>query len=405
MNVIKIISLMVLATLLLSVSGCITAPQTQNQATVVLIHSQGTGPMPTMLATKQVDGYIAWQPFVEVAPMAGIGKVVSYTQDLPPSGKWVNHPCCVLTARDDMIDQNPDIVNAVSALTILSTQYINENQDETAEIVADWLAGKGNFTYGSISVSSVDVLDRAVPTVKFTNEPTDAWKLGNIEFVHALQDLNTTTGSLSRTGDYSDAKAQELLFNTDPYQDAMQMIANGTITTPPASQRQLGIGYLMSDHHAALFVAVKNWQHFNDTYGVALKPKDPSQTRPEFVELIVNNQKIADVRLIPGSAGPQLMQLAGTDAVQMAYVGNPPAIGAVDSGTPIKILMAVNTEGSGVVVTTDSPANDWTSFVQWAEDRSQAGNPVKIATPGKGSIQDVLIRSALKESGLSVRES
>jgi uncharacterized repeat protein (TIGR01451 family) len=35
--------------------------------------------MPTLLATKQIDGYIAWQPFVEVAPVAHIGKVITYT--------------------------------------------------------------------------------------------------------------------------------------------------------------------------------------------------------------------------------------------------------------------------------------------------------------------------------------
>ena len=33
--------------------------------------------MPMLLATKQVDGYIAWQPFVSIASKSGIGKVVA----------------------------------------------------------------------------------------------------------------------------------------------------------------------------------------------------------------------------------------------------------------------------------------------------------------------------------------
>jgi NitT/TauT family transport system substrate-binding protein len=98
------------------------------------------------------------------------------------------------------------------------------------------------------------------------------------------------------------------------------------------------------------------------------------------------------------------MQLAATKAIQMAYVGNPPAISAIDQGTPLKILMALNNEGSGVVVVTSSPATDWDSFVQWAKERSAAGNPIKMAAPGKGSIQDVMLRYALNESGLSVKE-
>jgi NitT/TauT family transport system substrate-binding protein len=289
----------------------------------------------------------------------------------------------------------------MAALTILSTEYVVENPDESAEIVADWLAGKGNFTYGDVSVSSVEVLKQAFPTVKFVNEPTDQWIDGNIQFVHALRELGVLTGSLANS---TDEETKILVFDTGPYYQAQAMIDSGTITTPPPAGKEIGIGYLNSDHHAALFVAVKNWQYFNDNYGIALKPVGATTSRPEKAELIVNGQKVADVRLIPGDAGPQLMQLASTEAIQFAYVGNPPAIAAIDKGTPVKILLAVNTEGSGVVVSTESPATDWESFVDWAKTRSAAGKPLVIAAPGKGSIQDVMIRYSLEWSGLSVSE-
>jgi ABC-type nitrate/sulfonate/bicarbonate transport system substrate-binding protein len=400
MKIRSLIALAGIVAVALIIAGC-TTPTPPAESTVSLIQTRGTGPMPTLLGTDQIDAYIAWQPTVEVAPLAGIGRVLLYTGDLPPEGKWTNHPCCVLSARQDIIAENPDLVNAMAALTILSTEYVKENPDESAEIVADWLAGKGNFTYGDVSVSSVDVLKRAFPTVKFVNEPTEAWIDGNIEFVHALRELGVLTGSLANT---TDEETRAILFDTDPYYQAQAMIEAGTITTPKPAGKEIGIGYLNSDHHAALFVAVKNWQYFNDNYGIALKPVDGTQSRPEKAELIVNGQKIADVRLIPGDAGPQLMQLASTEAIQFAYVGNPPAIAAVDKGTPIKILLAINTEGSGVVVSNESPATDWESFVDWAETRSAAGKPLVIAAPGKGSIQDVMIRYSLEWSGLSVSE-
>ena len=385
---------------LLALAGCITSnpPSTPE---VGILYSKGTGPMPMLLATDQVDGYIAWQPFVEVAPLAGIGKVIAYSADLPPAGEWEDHPCCVFAVRSDLMAENPDLVNAVAAATILATDYTTQHPDESAEIVADWLAGKGNFTYGNISVSSVEVLKQAFPTVKFVNEPTEAWMDGQVEFVHALRDLNTLTGSLANT---SDTEVKAILFDTKPYDDAKAMIDAGQITTPPKEAKKLGIGYLMSDHDAALFVAVKNWQYFNDTYGIALKPQDPSKTRPDMVDLIVNGEKVAEIALISGDAGPQLMQLTATDAAQFAYVGNPPAIAAIDKGTPVKIVMALNLEGSGLVAAENAPASDWPTFVQWAKDRSAAGKPLVIAAPGKGSIQDVMLRYALKDSGLSVRE-
>ncbi|MDD1659068.1 MAG: ABC transporter substrate-binding protein [Methanomicrobiales archaeon] len=384
---------------LLVAAACTTTQQVTGD--VGILYTKGTGPMPTLLATKQIDGYIAWQPFVEVAPVAHIGKVITYSGELPPAGRWQNHPCCVLAARTDLMGSNPALVDAMGAATILATRYVNDHPSEGAEIVADWLAGKGNFTYGNVTVSSVEVLDRAFPTVKFVNEPSEAWMNGQVEFIYALRELKALTGSLSNT---TDTQSKALLFDTGPYTRAMAMIGAGKITAPPAERDPVGVGYLLSDHDASLFVAVKKWQYFNDTYGIALKPHDMTATRPDVVDLLVNGVKVAELKLIPADAGPQLMQLAATNTIQFAYVGNPPTIAAIDKGTPVKILMALNDEGSGVVVVTDSPATDWDSFVRWAKERSAAGKPIKMAAPGKGSIQDVMLRYALEESGLSVKE-
>ena len=394
-----IVSLAVMLTALL-IAGCIT-PSPSGENSVSVIYTKGTGPMPTLLATDQIDGYIAWQPFVEVAPLAGIGKVLVYSGDLPPAGRWKNHPCCVFTARQDAIDNTPELTNALTAAFVLSTQYISEHPNESAEIVADWLAGKGNFTYGNITVSSVDVLQRAFPTVKFVNEPTDEWKNDTLEFVYAQRELGVLTGALVNT---TDAESLRLLFDTRPYESAQVMIQSGQITTPLTQSKPISVGYLLSDHDAALFVAVKNWKYFQDNYGIALKPRDLTASRPDIADLIVNGVTVAEVRLVPADAGPQLMQLASTDTIQYALVGNPPTIAAIDKGTPVKIIMALNNEGSGIVIAEDAPANDWDSFVTWAETRSAGGQPVKIAAPGKGSIQDVLLRYALEESGLSIKE-
>lgn len=390
-----------LAAILLA-TGCVSSetPKTEG-AEVGITYTQGVGPMPMLLSTGEIDGYIAWQPTVEIAPMSGIGKVASYSQDLPPDAMWQDHPCCAIIARDDFTADHRDVVNAISALGIVSNQYVNEHQDESAEIVADWLVGKGNFTYGNVSVNSVDVLKRAIPTIKFTSEPSGKWQDGVLLFVDAQSELGYLTGSLKNA---TPEEKKALIFNTAPYTDAKAMVDAGKITTPAKLDRPLGIGYLMSDHHASLFVAIKKWEYFDKTYGIALKPKDPTQTRPEKLELIVNGQKVADVNLVSGAAGPALMQLAATDNIQMAWVGAPPAISAIDKGTPIKILQPVNTEGSGLVVAASAPVNDWPSFAEWAKTRAAEGKPLKIAAPLKGSIQDVMLKFALKDSGLVVKE-
>ncbi len=414
MKAMKIMATALIAVIfLLIIAGCtqpagntptVTPTQTlSSQTSVGILYSKGVGPMPMLLATKQVDGYIAWQPFVSIASESNIGKVVDYSGQLPPDDSNVNHPCCILFASDNLISQNPDIVAAVSALTQVSSKYIIDHPSEASQLEASFLVGSSNFTYGNITVPSVDVLDDAFPTVKYTNDPTPEWINATKRFVATQIQLGYVTSNLKNS---TSAQLDTQLFAFGPYQDAKQMLANGTLKTPAKTTKQITIGYLNGDmHSAALHIALKKWQYFNDTYGVALKPRDPTMARPDMADLIVNGVTVAQVKLVGGDAGPQVMQMAATDIVQMGYVGVPPAIAAIDKGTPVKIINPVNTEGSGLVVDVNAPVTDWNSFVNWSQQRSAAGKPLKIAAPGKGSIQDVMLQYALRDSGISFKET
>jgi hypothetical protein len=385
-------------------SGTVTPTQTlSSQTSVGILYSKGVGPMPMLLATKQIDGYIAWQPFVSIGSESNLGKVVAYSGQLPPDESNVNHPCCILFASDSLLEQNGDIVTAISALTQVSSKYIIEHPSEASQLEAAFLVGSGNFTYGNVTVPSVDVLDDAFPTVKYTNDPTPEWINSTKKFVGTQIQLGYVTNKLK---DSTSEQLDSQLFAFSPYQDAKQMLAKGSIKTPKKLTKQITIGYLNGDmHSAALHIALKKWQYFNDTYGVALKPRDQTMARPDMADLIVNGVPVAEVKLVGGDAGPQVMQMAATDIVQMGYVGVPPAIAAIDKGTPVKIINPVNTEGSGLIVDVNAPVTDWKSFVTWAQQRSAEGKPLKIAAPGKGSIQDVMLQYALKDSGIAFKET
>jgi len=404
MNSIRLtaIALVAIAFLLLS-AGCTQPAGTPSEKSVVILDGKGVGSLPMLLATNQIDGYIAWQPFVSVATESRIGKLVTYSQNLPPEGMWKDHPCCALFVREDFLAANPDIVNAISALSIASTDYLNAHQDEAADLVADWIAGKGNLTYGNVTVSSIAVVHSAIPTVKYTTNPSPEWINGTGNFVSTQIELGYVTAKIKNA---TPAERNALLFDFKPYQAARKMVDDKKVVTPAKLNKQFAIGYLKGDmHSASLTVAVKKYQYFNDTYGVALVPRDSTQSRPEICDLVVNGQKVAEVKLIEGSAGPQVAQLAATDTVQMGYIGTPPEIAGIDKGTPIKILHPLNTEGSGVVVSAGAPASDWNSFVSWAQQRSAEGKPVIMGIPLKGSIQDVMLRFALKSDGFQLKEA
>lgn len=403
MKTLRLTAIVIVAfALILLTAGCTQPSTPTGNTSVSILYSKGVGPLPMLLATNQIDGYIAWQPFVAVASESRIGKVISYSGDLPPVGMWKDHPCCALFARDDFIAANPDVVNAISALTIASTDYMNAHQDESGDLVADWIAGKGNLTYGNVTVSSVSVVHAALPTVKYTTNPSPAWINGTNNFVSTQIDLGYITAKIKNA---TPEERAVMIYNFRPYQAARKMVDDKKVVTPAPLAKPFAIGYLNGDmHSASLIVAVKKYQYFNDTYGVALVPRDPTKSKPEICDLVVNGQKIAEVRLIGGDAGPQVAQLAATDAVQMGYIGTPPELAAIDKGTGIKILHPLNTEGSGVVVSATAPASDWNSFITWAQQRSAEGKPLTMANPGKGSIQDVMLKYALRDSGITLKE-
>ncbi|HJJ29840.1 MAG TPA: ABC transporter substrate-binding protein [Methanocorpusculum sp.] len=386
---------LVMCVMVVFTAGC-TDPVSED-ATVDILYT-GAGTMPGLLATGQIDGFINWQPFVAVALEGDIGKVISYSQDLPPKGMWANHTCCVFGANSKALE-NPDVAASLSALMILGNKYINDNPDNAAVLTADWLFSSQNMTYGSVTVSSIDVMKTSIPTIKFSSEVTESWKDSNEAFLLSQRELGLVTAKLAST---SKEESAALLYDFGPYNSAKAQIESGKFITPKAAST-ISIGYLPSDHDAPLFILLKDWEYFKNTYNCYLKPVAGKTGKVTDAELYVNGQKIANVKLIEGTGGPQLMTLLQQNAIQYALAGTPPFISAVDKSTGVmglKILSPLMLEGSGLVASLSSPANDWDGFVAWVKARSAEGKNVVLGDPQLGSIQDVQLKSALESAGI-----
>ena len=130
--------------------------------------------------------------------------------------------------------------------------------------------------------------------------------------------------------------------------------ANDTVT----------IGYLPSDHDAALFVA--------DAQG-------------KFAENNINT------KLVQFNNGGDLMTAMASGDVDIGYVGITPVLSSIEKGVPVKVISAAQTEGSGIGVAKDSGINSVSDL---------AGK--KIATPGDASIQHMLLKYYLGQNGMSI---
>ena len=124
------------------------------------------------------------------------------------------------------------------------------------------------------------------------------------------------------------------------------------------------IGYLPSDHDAALFVA--------DQQGLY-------------------KEKNISVELVQFNNGGDLMTAMASGDVDVGYVGISPVLSSVSAGVPAKVISAAQLEGSGIVVTDDSDI-----------DSASDLKGKTIATPGEASIQHVLLSYYLKQNGLSL---
>ncbi len=123
------------------------------------------------------------------------------------------------------------------------------------------------------------------------------------------------------------------------------------------------IGYLPSDHDAALFVA-----YAQNKYA----------------------EKNITVELVQFNNGGDLMTAMASGEVDIGYVGIAPVLSSVEKGVPVKVISSAQTEGSGIVVTADS------GITSAADLKGKS-----IATPGEASIQYVLLSYYLKQNNLT----
>jgi NitT/TauT family transport system substrate-binding protein len=389
---------------------------------VELLFCKGQSILPVLLTTGQIDGYIAWQPYLALAEESGIGNVVALSRDFPPEGAWHNHPCCVLVASRSILQNHPDTAMAVSAILLSGGNYAAEHREEMPKITADWLMGDRDYLLGSRVISPADLFRQSLSSFKFSSLADDEWNTSAQILVDRMGDILNTIDSTQHNGsgifisefmdsepycradnwvasyDNSSDHRSTYLNSSYPLRNSHSYYFNSSSSGIPESTH-LRIGYLMIDHQAPLFAAIKHWQYFQERYAVALKPVQELK-RPQYLELIVNGRKDCDVELVSAPTGQNLMTLMEQGNLDMAIVGITPAIGAISLGCDARIIQPVQNLGCGLVLSTKFKAENWEDFAALARASSAQGRPLRIGDPDLGTIIDVIFQDALNASDL-----
>jgi NitT/TauT family transport system substrate-binding protein len=91
--------------------------------------------MPAALYAKAVDAYCTGEPYGAAAQRAGYAVPLKMTRD-----EWPNYMCCVLTVRQELIDQNPVVVQDLVNYVQGAGHWLDsgrEHRARAAEIAAD----------------------------------------------------------------------------------------------------------------------------------------------------------------------------------------------------------------------------------------------------------------------------
>ncbi|OIQ08044.1 hypothetical protein MOTE_05540 [Moorella thermoacetica] len=160
----------------------------------------------------------------------------------------------------------------------------------------------------------------------------------------------------------------------------------------------LNFGYIMSDHHTPLFMALTQWQKFRDQYNLYLQPV---QER-EWYDFYAGGRKIARVKLVSTQQGPDVQRLMSQGSVDMGITGVQALILSFDKGLDAKLISPMQTGGNLLVIKKDLAVKSWPEFVALVKGKK---TQFKIGHPGAQTIASIIFRSALKAEGITFSDN
>lgn len=353
--VFSVLALLALAFLLGGCTGQTKQQQGQQQqpkseASVVNIIQTTPPNMLNQLKAKEIDGFIAWEPFDTVAVEGGESKYLFKSPQV-----WQDHPCCVVALSENYKDKKT--VEAFTWAHVKAIRFIKDpkNKEKVIQYASEF-TGKDTATV-KLALQNITYVE--YPAKEKFEEFYD-----NLEQSKLLKKSANDLG-FSGADQFFTAFLQNSVYKT--VSDNLTRDANWVPAPVPASTK-LRVGYINNDlHQLALYVAEKEG-YLNQ---VGLSKGKTIETK--------------------GFAnGVAVMQAFESKDIDLAYLGGAPAtLKRINDNIPIELIAGANNEGSGLVVRSDSGINSIADL-----------QGKTIAVPGIGTVQYTLLEKAVKDKGL-----
>ncbi len=160
----------------------ITGNPNDADADILMVDLKTTSNLVPSLLSKQVDCWVGPAPHPAVAEYKKVGHIGLDSRDLPPKGEWTDFPCCVFGTSQDMIDNQPQIVQAMTDLMTYTAKWCNDDKKQAADISAAWIG---------VPAAAVEK-----SSIIYTTDPTENWMKGEGIFLDMLNSMNKFKGPL-----------------------------------------------------------------------------------------------------------------------------------------------------------------------------------------------------------------
>lgn len=305
--------------------------------------------MVQQIQTSNIDGFVAWEPIPSQVALAGTGTILAYSGAI-----WPDHPCCVIAVSQSALAKldNNTVLGMVWA-HVKATQFINDPRNYNQTI--QYLMSETGVDYNTARESFNHTKYIDVPSANAVREVYG--ELANASYLSA----NVAALGNSSMNQFLDA------FVLSDYKNTVHAnLAVDPNWRPPAANATVRLGLLGGDSHKlAATIALKNGYY--SSLGL---------------NVVVKNY----------ANGIALVEGFKSGEIDMGYCGLAPALlKAINDDVGIHVIEGVNNEGSAVVV---KPSEGITRLADLGGKN--------VATPGAGTMQDLLLRRLAEENNFAI---
>ena len=329
-------------------TGCVT--QSGQSKSVVYETSLKVGDMNEQLRIGNIDGFIVWEPVSSSAVLSGTGKILVYSKEI-----WPDHPCCIIAASTNALqklDRNATL--GFVWAHVKGTDFVNDpkNHDKTVQYIAE---------HAGVSTQAAN---ESLKNIRYTYE-TNVSSIR--DYYNELKNTSYLNKKVTDIGYSSEDQFFDSFVVQDYVREVKDNLAKDPNWRPVSTNATIKFGALPANSHdIADYVAQKEGYYKDVGLNVVVKQY---------------------------ANGVALMEGFKTGEINVGSFGLAPAIlKRINDDVNITIIAGVHVDGSAVVIKNDDAIRSL---------KDLGGK--NVAIPGRGTIQDILLRMVARQNGFGVQ--